>query len=161
MRLLLVLTVIIAVSVLLWGSWQMSRKLFAGVLTAVLIITLLLAAGMWENQRYAQVEMPAEGIALSLTDVGHTESSVTLSGQVANHGKLAVAALNLQAQALRCPVQQPCEVIYKESIPLQLYLPPGSHYPFTVVSRPPDPSLKADRWQLKVLNMVAYPADKR
>ena len=49
MRLLLVLTVVIAVSALLWGSWQWGRRPFLLIASLVLAGLIVLAVGVWQG----------------------------------------------------------------------------------------------------------------
>ena len=68
-----------------------------------------------------------------------------------------MAALSLQAQALHCPSANECQVIYQQPITLQMYLPSGSEYQFAVISRHPEEKTPVDRWQLRVVEKLAYP----
>ena len=157
MRLLLILTVVIAVSALLWGSWQWGRRPFLLTVSLVLAGLITLGVGVWQDSMHDQVRMAPEGIALALTEIRNSESGVRLSGTVRNDGAQDVAALTLQAQALHCSTQSSCAVIYQQPITLQMYLPKGSEYQFAVVSRHPKENTPVDRWQLRVVDKLAYP----
>ncbi|EKF74043.1 hypothetical protein A11A3_10306 [Alcanivorax hongdengensis A-11-3] len=157
MRLLLVLTVVIAVAVLLWGSWQWGRKVFFAVLAAVVAGAIAIGLGAWYAERTSQVSMPAEDIVITLDDHHRTESGVILSGSVRNDGKLAVASLTLEAAALRCAQADQCTTVFQQRIPLEVYLPVGSEYPFEVVSRPTAAAKEANKWQVRAVTKMAYP----
>lgn len=158
MRFLLVLTVIVATSVLLWGSWQWGKKPFYLILSLVLAAMIVLSIGLWRSEAEDQVRLPPEGIDVNLADIARSESGVRLSGTISNQGELDVAAVKLQTQALACPAESECQVIYQEDHTVHLYLPVGSQYQFAVVSRHPEAPEKVDRWQFRLLSKLAYPA---
>jgi|19_taG_2_1085344.scaffolds.fasta_scaffold00002_137 hypothetical protein len=160
MRLLLVLTVVIAVSALLWGSWQWGRRPFLLIASLVLAGLIVLAVGVWQGGKDDQVYLPPKGVELALSEIRDSESGVRLSGTVRNEGTQDVAALSLQAQALHCQSAEDCQVIYQQPITLQMYLPRGSEYQFAVVSRHPEEKTRVDRWQLRVVEKLAYPEQK-
>ena len=158
MRLLLVLTVIIAVAVLLWGSWQWGRRPFYLVLCLVLAGITVLGIGVWHGGRNDQGRLPPDGIQVTLHESLASESGVRLTGNLANHSELNVAAVTLQARALSCPkAETECTVIYQQPIDLQMYVPAGQDYPFAVVSRHPQEDTPVDRWELDVIDKLAYP----
>lgn len=158
MRLLLVLTVIIAVTVLLWGSWQWGRRPFYLVLSLVLTGLIVLGVGVWHGGQDDQVRLPPDGIVVTLKESLASESGVRLTGNLANHSEMNVAAVTLQARALSCPeTENECTVIYQQPIDLQMYVPAGQDYPFAVVSRHPPEDTPVDRWELDVIDKLAYP----
>ena len=158
MRLLLVLTVIIAVPVLLWGSWQWGRRPFYLVLSLVLAGLLVLGIGVWHGGRDDQVRLPPDGIVVTLKGSLASESGVRLTGNLANRSEMNVAAVTLLARALSCPeTGSNCTVIYQQPIDLQMYVPAGKDYPFAVVSRHPDEDTPVDRWELEAIDKLAYP----
>lgn len=161
MRLLLVLTVLIAVTMLLWGSWQWGRRPFYLAVAAVLAGAIALGFGIWYDEQHDQLRLPGDDIALTLTSTHESESGVRLVGTLFNNGPQDVAALTLEAQALDCPELAQCQVFYRERLTLQLYLPSGQQYPFAVVSRHPNDSRAVDRWQLQVIDKLAYPEKSR
>ena len=158
MRLLLVLVVVIAICVLLWGSWQWGRRPFYLTVSAVIIGLLILLAGIYHNSAGDQTRMPPDDIRVVITDIRNAESGVRLSGTVANDGELDVAELTLQAQALSCEGgTDTCEVIHQENINLAMFVPAGRSYPFAVASRYPDEDTPVDRWQLRPVDKLVYP----
>ena len=158
MRLLLVLTVIIAVTVLLWGSWQWGRRPFYLVLSLVLAGLMVLGIGVWQGGRDDQVRLPPDGIEVTLKEFLASESGVRLTGNLANRSEMNVAAVTLQARALSCPkAKNDCTVIYQQTIDVQMYLPAGQDYPFAVVSRHPKEDTPVDRWELEAIDKLAYP----
>ncbi len=157
MRLLLVLTVIIAVAVLLWGSWQWGRRPFYLVLCLVLAGITVLGIGVWQGGRDDQVRLPPDGISVTLDATRTSESGVRLTGNLANNSDYNVAAVTLQARALTCDTDSQCTVIYQQPIDVQMYVPAGQDYPFAVVSRPPEEKTPVDRWELIVIDKLAYP----
>ncbi len=157
MRLLLVLTVIIAVAVLLWGSWQGGRRPFYLVLCLVLAGITVLGIGVWQGGRDDQVRLPPDGISVTLDATRTSESGVRLTGNLANNSDYNVAAVTLQARALTCDTDSQCTVIYQQPIDVQMYVPAGQDYPFAVVSRHPEEKTPVDRWELIVIDKLAYP----
>ncbi|MGJ3256801.1 MAG: hypothetical protein ACFE0K_10810 [Alcanivorax sp.] len=158
MRLLLVLTVIIAVTVLLWGSWQWGRRPFYLVLSLVLAGLMVLGIGVWQGGRDDQVRLPPDGIQVTLKESLASESGVRLTGNLANRSEMNVAAVTLQARALSCPqTENGCTVIYQQTIDVQMYLPAGQDYPFAVVSRHPKEDTPVDRWELEAIDKLVYP----
>jgi hypothetical protein len=127
------------------------------VASLVLAGLVVLTVGVWQGGKNDQVHMAPQGITLALTEIRNSESGVRLSGTVLNEGKQDVAALTLQAQALHCSGPADCAVIYQQPITLQMYLPSGNEYQFAVVSRHPEENTPVDRWQLRVVDKLAYP----
>ena len=117
MRLLLLFAVVIAVIVLLWGSWQWGRRAF--LITVVAVVTGLSALlyGMFQESANDQVLLAPEGLELAVSDIRESESGVRLSGSLTNAGELDLAAVDVQIQALACPTAGECRVVYQEQHP--------------------------------------------
>lgn len=160
MRLLLLFAVVIAVIVLLWGSWQWGRRAFLITVLAVVTGLSALLYGMFQESANDQVLLAPEGLELAVSDIRESESGVRLSGSLTNAGELDLAAVDVQIQALACPTAGECRVVYQEQQRLQMYVPAGRQYPFAVVSRHPPDQETVDRWQLRPVARLVYPSSR-
>lgn len=156
MRILLILVVIAAVATLLWGTWQMGRKVFLPTLAAVLLgAVLLIVAGVFSDDHQRQPASP-DSVTVTVDAVHGTETGYRLSGQIRNHGDLAVAEVWLDAQALDCSGQAGCTVIYRQRKPVSMHVPAGGAYPLAVFIDKPATPIHPDRWRLRVDRVEVY-----
>tara|TARA_R110001606_G_scaffold347564_1_gene496858 strand:+ start:22400 stop:22990 length:591 start_codon:yes stop_codon:yes gene_type:complete len=156
MRFLLIAIVILAVAVLLRGSWQAGRRPFYLTLGAVVVAALVFIAAWLFTERERQVAADPSTVQVSIEQVRTTETGFRLVGDVANLGEHAVSGLRVRAQALRCPPASACEVLYQQEVPVLMHIPPGGRYPLSLlVDRPAQP-ISPDRWRVSVLSVNAY-----
>ncbi|MZR61765.1 hypothetical protein [Alcanivorax sp. DP30] len=159
MRLLLILTVIIAVIVLLLASWQRGKRVFA--ITAVLtaMVLAVLAYGVLKPGKHDQLTLPPDNIRVQVSDTIQSESGIRFSGTVFNGGELDLAGVTLRATAFACTDQgQDCRAIDQQEQLLQLYIPAGRHYAFAMVARHPEGAETVDKWEVTPVSRLAYPA---
>ena len=95
MRLLLLFAVVIAVIVLLWGSWQWGRRAFLITVVAVVVGLSGLLYGMFRESANDQVLLAPEGLEVAVSDIRQSESGVRLSGTLTNAGELDLAAVDV------------------------------------------------------------------
>jgi hypothetical protein len=156
MRFLLILTVIVAVAVLLRGSWQAGRKPFYLTLAALTVAALIFIGAWLFTEQERRVPADPATVRVSVTRVSATETGFRLTGDIANQGEQAVAKVRLRADALRCQPVTACEVVYSQEVPVPMHIPAGGRYPLTVFVDRPDTPIETDRWRLTVLSVAAY-----
>lgn len=160
MRLLLLLTVLIAVITLLLLSWQRSKRVFAVAAASTMAVIAVLAYGVLNPGRHDQVTLSPDDIRIEVTDRVSSESGVRFTGVIFNDSELDLAGVTLQAKALVCPEDgRDCEVIDQQKQLLQLYIPAGRHYAFALVARHPAGAIRPTRWEVNVLSRLAYPGE--
>ena len=159
MRLLLILTVVIAVIVLLLASWQRGKRVFAITATVTAITVGILTYGVLKPGKHDQVTLPPDGIRVEVEDTATSESGIRFTGTIYNDGDLDLAGVTLEATALECRDETPdCRVIDQQTQLLQLYIPAGRHYAFALVTRYPAGGQTADQWEISAVSRLAYPA---
>lgn len=156
MRIVLILVVIAAVATLLWGTWQMGRKVFLPTLAAVLVgVVLLVLAGVFSDDHQRLPASP-DSVTVSVSAVHATETGYRLNGQIRNRGPRAVAEVWLDAEALSCSGPSSCSVIYQQRKPVSMHVPAGGAYPLAVFIDKPTAPIHPDRWRLRVVRVVVY-----
>lgn len=156
MRIVLILVVIAAVATLLWGTWQMGRKVFLPTLVAVLIgLMLLILAGVFSDDHQRRPASP-DSVTVTVDAVNGTETGYRLSGRIRNRGSRAVAEVWLDAEALSCSGPPPCKVIYQQRKPVPMHVPAGGAYPLAVFIDKPAAPIHPDRWRLRVTRVEVY-----
>lgn len=159
MRLLLILTVVIAVIVLLLASWQRGKRAFAITATVTAIAVAILTYGVLKPGKHGQVTLPPDDIRVDVEDTVRSESGIRFTGTVYNDSVLDLAGVTLRATALECTDELPdCSVIDQQEQLLQLFIPAGRHYAFALVTRYPKGGQTADRWEIAPVSRLAYPA---
>lgn len=156
MRFLLILTVIIAVAVLLRGSWQAGRRPFYFTLAAVVVVALLFIGAWLLTDQERHIAADPTTVQVSVKRVRLTETGVRISGDITNQGDNAVANARLRAEALHCPPATACQVIYSRELPLSMHIPPSGRYPLAITVDRPSTPIDADRWRVQVLSVDGY-----
>ncbi|MQX53970.1 hypothetical protein [Alcanivorax sediminis] len=162
MRLLLLLTMLIAVVTLLLASWQRGKRVFAVTATIVAIVSSVVIYGVVNPGKRDQVTLPPEGIRVEVADMVSSESGVRFTGTIFNDSDLDLAGITLQASAFACSNgasgASDCDVIDQQQQLLQLFIPAGRHYSFALVARHPEAGKKPDKWDITPLSKLAYPS---
>ena len=159
-RLLLALTVIIALGVLLWGSWQWGKKPFISVLCLALLVLLgALGVGIWHSEQDNLIAMAPEGVELQINSSNPSGRSLRLVGEANNQGAHALSRMMIEARAWQCPQQDQCQQVHQQRLPLDMYLPIGARYPFSVLVESPPREVQVDYWDVEIIEVLAYPRD--
>lgn len=161
-KLLLALTILIALGVLLWGSWQWGKKPFVSVLSmATLALLVVVAIGIWHSEQDNLIRMSApEGVTLSLNEHRASGRSIRLMGHATNHSERAISRFNVVVTALQCAddgAENRCEPVSSQTLPLDLYLPTDATYPFSLLVTPPARPARADKWTIAIDEVLAFP----
>lgn len=156
MRFLLIAVVILAVAVLLRGSWQAGRRPFYLTLSAVTVAALLFIAAWLFTERERQVAVDPSTVQVSIEQVRVTETGFRLVGDVANLGEQAVSGLRVRAQALHCPPASACKVVHQQEVSVLMHIPAGGRYPLSLLVDRPTQPITPDRWRVSVLSVEAY-----
>ncbi len=156
MRFLLIIVVIAAVAALLWGTWQIGRRVFYATLVAVLAaLAIWVSASLVTNNERRQ-PAATDSVTVTLQAVHETETSYRIKADISNHGKRPVAKVWLQAEALHCTSSSACDVLYQQQRPVPIHVPVDGSYPLALMIDKPSPAVKVDRWRLKVLKVQVY-----
>lgn len=159
MRLLLILTVVIAVIALLLASWQRGRRIFAITATVTAISVAILVYGVLKPGKHDQRTLPPEGVRVQVEETVRSESGIRFTGNIYNDGELNLAGVTLLATAYDCDNDgSNCRVIDKQQEQLLLFIPAGRHYAFAMVTRYPESGETADKWEITPVSRLAYPA---
>lgn len=160
-RILLVLIVLAALVAVLWSSWRLDRRLFAGVLALSVVLLALFVGGFFQSQERAFVAIAAEKVDLELLRWRDTESGVRLEGQVRNNSDRAMARVSGQALLRDCPDTDNCLELARVPLELRLHVPPGTTYPFDTVLRLDQPLPDHPNWVLRVEDARGYTKKSR
>ena len=159
MRLLLILTVVIAVIALLVASWQRGRKVFAATAVVTAIAVAILAYGVIKPGKHDQITLPPDGVRVEVEDTVQSESGIRFTGTIYNDGELDLAGVTLRATGYGCDENGlQCAVVDAQEEKLLLFIPAGRHYAFAMVARYPDDNKNADKWEITPVSRLAYPA---
>ncbi len=159
MRLLLILTVVIAVIALLLASWQRGKRVFAITATVTAIAVAILTFGVLKPGKHDQVTLPPDGVRVVVEETVQSESGIRFTGTIHNDGELDLAGVTLQATALECDDEgSDCRIIDQQQEKLLLFIPAGRHYAFAMVARYPAGGQPADKWEIAPLSRIAYPS---
>ncbi len=159
MRLLLILTVVIAVIALLMASWQRGKRVFAVTATVTAVAVAILAYGVIKQGKNDQVTLPPEQLRIQVDEPVRSESGVRFTGTLFNDSELDLAGVTLRATALSCPDSQAdCVILDQQEDTLLLFIPAGRHYPFAMVTRHPPGNTQADKWEVSPVSRLAYPS---
>ncbi|MBZ2187882.1 hypothetical protein K8B33_02130 [Alcanivorax sp. JB21] len=177
LRVLLVLAGLLAIAVVLWASWRIDRRLFAGTLVAVLIGALMFALGFWHSRGQAQVVLPADAVSLSLSQSRGMEIGIRIRGRVTNHSEHALARVKARVTLLQCADLDGtdadstdadstdathCEAVGKDTIDLRQHVPAGADYPYsTMVNLSADLLDGTTQWQVEPLSVIGYAITER
>ncbi len=158
MRLLLVLTVVIAVVALLVASWQRGKRVFLITASVTTVAAIFLIYGIVKPGKHDQITLPPEQIRLEITDIADSESGVRFSGRLFNDSELDLAGVTLRTEALSCEQSlQNCKPIETQEQQLLIFIPTGRDYRFSLVARHPDSETPPDKWDVDVVSRLAYP----
>ena len=167
LRVLLVCAGLTAIAVVLWSSWRVDRRLFAFVLSVVLVGALLFGVGYWRTADQAMVVIMPEQVRLSVEQARGMETGIRLSGRVYNQSAWPVALIKGRAVLEECtaPGQEACREIGGAAFRVRQHVPVGGSYPYSQVVRLSD-TLLADpaapdssrRWRIDVLSVSGYAA---
>ena len=158
MRLLLVLTVVIAVIALLLASWQWGKRVFAITATVTAVSVVILIYGVLEQGEKDQVTLPPDGVRVEVAETLSSESGVRFTGTIYNDGELDLAGATLRATALKCAQgETDCKPVHQHEELLLIFIPAGRHYAFAMVSRHPDGDVTPDKWKVEPVSRLAYP----
>ena len=160
-RILLVLVILAALVAVLWSSWRLDRRLFAGVLALSAVLLALFVGGFFQSQERTFVAIAAEEVELELLRWRDTESGVRLEGQVRNNSELAVARVSGKAVLRDCPDTDSCRVLARVPLELRMHVPPGTTYPFDTVLRLDRPLPDHPNWVLRVERAEGYTKKSR
>lgn len=156
-RILVVAAAVLAVSVLLWSSWRLDRRLFA-LVCAVTVITLVGGFIVFHDGGEDTTALPPDQISLSLDSRHATESGVRLTGTLENRGERPVAQVLIRVRALACADDgDDCSEYASAPLELRMQVPSGKRYPFSSMVRlPPDSADETYRWVLEVESVRGY-----
>lgn len=160
-RILLVLVILAATVAVLWSSWRLDRRLFAGVLALAVILLALFVGGFFQSQERAFVAIAAEEVDLELLRWRNNESGVRLEGQVRNNSDRAMARVSGMAVLRDCPDTESCREVTRVPLELRLHVPPGTTYPFNTVLRLDRPLPDHPNWVLRVEEARGYTKKSR
>ncbi|ARB45861.1 hypothetical protein [Alloalcanivorax xenomutans] len=156
MRYLLVLAVVTAVVVLLWGSWQAGRRPFYLVLAGVGVASAVMLMSFLFTDQERLVPGDPASVTVTVTGVSQMETGVRVSGEISNRGEHAIAHVLLDTVALSCPPAKACETLHEERIPVSIHVPAGGRYPVAVVADRDRGMRTPDRWELRVREVQVY-----
>ncbi|MCH8542913.1 MAG: hypothetical protein LAT61_05015 [Alcanivorax sp.] len=162
LRVLLVLAGLLAIAVVLWASWRIDRRLFAGTLVAVLIGALMFGLGFWHSREQAQVELPADAVSLTLEQSRGMEIGIRIQGRMTNHSEYALARVKARVTLQQCPEATGCETVGEDIIHLRQHVPAGSSYPYSQMLNLSSDLLGDNaQWQVEPLSVIGFAMTER
>lgn len=161
LRIMLVCAGLTAIAVVLWSSWRVDRRLFAFVLSVVIIGGVLFGVGYWRTTGEAMVTVPVDEVDVSVSQARGMETGIRLSGRVINQSPWPLALVQGRAVLEEC-VAENCREIGGAAFRVRQHVPVGGSYPYSQIVRLPD-TLLADpegtderRWRIEVLSVSGY-----
>lgn len=156
-RILLLLVAGLAMGVVLWSSWRVDRRLFAGLAVAAGVAMTALVLQLFDMGEDDWQPLPADQIRLTLEDQNVTESGVRLTGTLENRGNRPVGRVMARIQVVDCAEEPPCRVIAEAPFDLRLQVPPRKSYPFSHMTRMTvTPEAEEHEWRLQVQSVYGY-----
>jgi hypothetical protein len=156
-RILLILVAGLAMGVVLWSSWRVDRRLFAGLAAAAGVAMAGLVLQLADLGQDEWTPLPADQIRLTLKDQNVTESGVRLTGKLENRGNRPVGRVTARIQVVDCNGEPPCRVIAEAPFDLRLQVPPRQSYPFSHMTRMTvTPDAEQHEWRVQVKSVYGY-----
>lgn len=156
-RILLILVAGLAMGVILWSSWRVDRRLFAGLAAAAGVAMAALLLQLADLGKDEWTPLPADQVRLTLKDENVTESGVRLTGTLENRGNRPVGRVSARIQVVACKQEPPCRVIAESPLDLRLQVPPRTTYPFSHMTRMTvTPDTEEREWRVQVKSVYGY-----
>lgn len=158
MRVLLVIVVLAASAVLLWGTWQMGRRYFYPTLAAIVLAVLVWGGASLITDSERLQAAPVSTASVTVRSVHQTETGYRFATRIGNLSERPIAGVRLQVQALHCAgaAYHACEVIYHQQRTIPVHVPVGGDYPLAVMIDKPRSPIRPDRWHIEVLHVQVY-----
>lgn len=156
-RILLLLVAGLAMGVVLWSSWRVDRRLFAGLAVAAGVAMTALVLQLFDMGENEWEPLPADQIRLTLEDQNVTESGVRLTGTLENRGNRPVGRVTARVQVVDCEQESPCRVIAEAPFDLRMQVPPRKSYPFSHMMRMTvTQEVEKREWRVQVKSVYGY-----
>jgi hypothetical protein len=156
-RILLLLVAGLAMGVVLWSSWRVDRRLFAGLALAAGVAMAALMLQLFDSGEDTWEPLPADQIRLTLEDQHVTESGVRLTGTLENRGNRPVGRVMARVQVVECGQEPPCRVLAEAPFDLRLQVPPRKSYPFHhMIRMTVTPEVEKHEWRVQVKSVYGY-----
>ena len=161
LRLLMLLIALLAIGAVLWASWRLDKRLFAGVLVITLLGAGFLVAGIWQSAEESRVSIDPEQLAISVNDARGMEEGVRLRGIIENRSPHAHSHLLGAARLLDCEQQdteRECRVVAEAPFRLRMHVPAGGSYPWSTIVRMQREKLaEGNEWHIHVDEVTGFP----
>ena len=164
LRLLMLLIALLAIGAVLWASWRLDRRLFAGVLIITLLGVSFLITGIWKSAEESRVNIAADKLLISVNDARGMEEGVRLRGHIENRSPHAHSHLYGVARLLACEQHdeiRECQTVAEAPFSLRMHVPAGGSYPWSSIIRMPrDRLAQGNEWQIHVDEAIGFPGDQ-
>lgn len=134
-RFVLVVGIVFAVSLVLWSTWRLDRRLFTGVSVALAIFGFVFGFGAWQGSQQALVVVPHKNLSFKLEDAKQLETGVRIKGNLHNNEAISVAIVTLQVNQTLCNDLDECHPADSETIVVRRHLNAGESAPISEVVR--------------------------
>lgn len=134
-RFVLVASIVLAVSLLLWSTWRLDRRLFATVSVGLAVFGVVFGFGAWQGSQQALIVVPHDKLTFNLESATPLETGVRIKGHLYNNEAVPIATAKLSVSQQVCNDSNECQTTDTATIIIRRHLNPSAEAPISEVVR--------------------------
>lgn len=156
-RALVILVVLASIIVVLWSSWRLDRRLFAGALVLVIVGGTLFGLGIRQSTEQEWRELDTEQLRLVITGARGMEAGIRLHGTLENHSAASLSRVQGRVERLDCRNGNDCRLIGEAPLALREHVPSGGSQRWVAMVRMPASALEEGTdWKVRLEQALGY-----
>lgn len=155
-RFVLVAGIVLAVSLVLWSTWRLDRRLFTGVSVALALFGIVFGFGAWQGSQQALITIPHGKIAFELENTRQLETGLRIKGELINQENQAAAVVTLTVNQLICEAEGSCAPMDSARIVIRRHINAEASAPISEVVRLSSSKDKNVKYEVLVSEAKGY-----
>ncbi len=156
-RALVIIVALASIAVVLWSSWRLDRRLFAGALVLVIIGGTLFGIGVWQSTEEEWRELDTQQLSLEITGARGMEAGIRLQGRIENHSGQGLSRIQAQVERLDCRNGNDCRVVARAPLELREHVASGGTQRWAAMIRMPSSALEdGNDWAVHMEQALGY-----